>query len=83
MTPLLDQRFLPFAQLGILNGVYTGLGQSAGSLIGGHLCKTYGIAGGFKLAAIGASMVWIAQSASILSSRSLKNVRQETAKSSI
>jgi MFS family permease len=40
-------------QLGALNGVYAGLGQSTGSLIGGKLCERYGIAGAFKRAGIG------------------------------
>ena len=38
-------------QLGVLNGVYTGIGQSVGSLIGGRLCKIYGISGAFRRAA--------------------------------
>ncbi|CAN0300157.1 unnamed protein product, partial [Ectocarpus fasciculatus] len=36
--------------LGILNGVYTGIGQSIGSLIGGRICKMYGISGAFRRA---------------------------------
>lgn len=37
-------------QLSILNGAYNGLGQSAGSLVGGYLSKHMGIRDAFILA---------------------------------
>ncbi len=33
----------------MLNGVYAGLGQSTGSLLGGKMCSVFGIAGTFKI----------------------------------
>ena len=36
-----------FAQLGLLNGIYAGLGQSIGALIGGELVRTMGISAAF------------------------------------
>jgi len=34
-------------QLGLLNGIYAGLGQSIGALIGGELVRTMGISAAF------------------------------------
>ena len=46
---LIYQLLRYFLQLSILNGAYNGLGQSAGSLVGGYLSKHMGIRGAFIL----------------------------------
>ena len=43
--------------LGLLNGVYGGIGQSAGALLGGYLSKRHGIGRAFVLAAHGEAAV--------------------------
>lgn len=40
-----------FSQLGLLSGIYTGLGPAVGSVIGGTLSKKYGIAMTFLMCA--------------------------------
>jgi predicted MFS family arabinose efflux permease len=43
--------------LGLLNGVYGGIGQSAGAVLGGYLSKRQGIGRAFVLAAQGQAVV--------------------------
>ena len=42
--------------LSILNGVYGGVGQSLGAIIGGYLAKNYGIQRSFEIAAVGSAV---------------------------
>ena len=41
-----------FLQLGLLNGMYGGLGQSVGAIIGGNMSRVLGIVRTFSIAAM-------------------------------
>ena len=68
-------------QLGLLNGIYGGLGQSIGSLIGGELVRTMGIAVAFYRCAVvdGALLVGylVAQALTDLAARSRRKMQAE------
>ena len=55
--------------LGLLNGVYGGIGQSSGAIVGGYLSKRFGIQKAFMLASRGQLGVAVAYVAYLLKKR--------------